>query len=162
MVSSLPCKGGCGECACQYLLGSVQVGEDAGLHVKARILLYGLTEEHSLGSAMAALLKGPASQALLSALEDAVTRYSSTPIAQVRTIGERGFLLENNNPEGDAPVPSAPPDKIVCHIAVKLCSLTHSQGMQELPLRRIYAASLTGARQTPVFSRNLTSVLIRI
>lgn len=90
VVSCSTCKGCCYKSACHYLLGTVQVGEASGLNVQARILLYSLTEEYSIGSAMAALLKGPASQTLLSALEDAVTHYSSTPIAQVRI--RCGFL----------------------------------------------------------------------
>ena len=107
VVSCSICKGGCCENACHYSLGTGQVGEPMGLHVQAQILLYSLTEEHSIGSAMAALLKGPASQALLSALEDAVTHYRSTPVAQVRT--QCNLLPGYDDPEGAAPVLSAPP-----------------------------------------------------
>ena len=63
----------------------VQVGVQSGLQVSAEVLLLSMTGQCRVGSALAALLNSPSSQALLSALEEAIRHASGAPMFQVRT-----------------------------------------------------------------------------
>ena len=65
------------------LLGNAQVGVDRRIQQASEALLLALTKQQSVGSALAAILCSPVSEALLRALEDAVNTIGGAPIVQV-------------------------------------------------------------------------------
>ena len=84
----------------QRLLGTVQVGVHSGLQRAAEALLLSITQQSSVGNALAALLNTDNSKALLSALEEAVRRANGAPIIQVRI--SCGLSLKLNSSSSSA------------------------------------------------------------